>query len=551
MTTLSRAITAAAVGVSVWPRWLMPTLAGVGFVLLWGLPTIIVPLATDQAQFSLGARAVLAGDQLYGDIWDIKPPLIYLIYAIPFALAGEHMEAIRVLDLVNTALAMGAIFLLTRRLFNQRAAMIAAGFYGFTYLTWARVDGLAEAESFMAAPLALAFFLYRPEGGRRGTGLLAIASGAALGAAFVTKTSAVPFVLGLPLAELLWRHRDGWTLRGAVQRLTLAALGFLLVLGAVAGYLGGGGVLDDYIDIQRHYTVPYNAFRWSPVEFSHPRFLLQVTADWIKSTAFLVVPAATALLFALRQPRHATGAYFMASLAILGVLGIWWQGKMFRYHWLIIFPLLAPLAGYAVDRTLDLFSPLAWRASGGWAARALLLSGLLVLAFQPLSDTYDGYRTLVSRADGSLSRREAETRYEPLLSANHELVDFVRLNGDADDSLFIWGFWPIAHFWADRPLVSRFVVNSGLRATWAPESWRQELMEDLRSAPPRFVAVARGDDQPWLAGTSQTSDEHLRDSFVELRGFLEEQYLLVRDLGLFVLYERTAQGEQGAVSAAP
>ena len=88
MTTLSRAITAAAVGVSVWPRWFIPTLAGIGFVLLWGLPTIIVPLATDQAQFALGARAVLAGDQLYSDFWDIKPPLIYLIYAIPFGLAG-------------------------------------------------------------------------------------------------------------------------------------------------------------------------------------------------------------------------------------------------------------------------------------------------------------------------------------------------------------------------------------------------------------------------------------------------------------------------------
>ncbi len=537
MTTLSRAIAAATEGVRLQPRWLVLTLTGGGFVLLWGLPTIIVPLATDQVQFALGARTILDGGQLYGDLWDIKPPLVYLIYALPLALVGEHMEAIRVLDLLNTTLAMGAIFLLSRHLFNERAAIFAAGFYGFTYLTWAGLVGLAEAESFMAGPLALAFFLYRPEDGRPGAWPRALATGLLLGMVFALKSSALLFVLGLPAAELLLRGETAWTVRGALRRLGLAALGFLLVQGALAGYLAIGGVLDDYIDIQRNYTAPYNAFRWSPIDISHPRFLLQVTAEWIRDTSFIVVPAVIALFFAVRQPRYAKGAYFVASLAALGVLGIWWQGKVFRYHWLIMIPLVAPLAGYAVDRTLRLFSPLGGRAA--WAASVVLVGGLLLLATEPLLDTYDNYRTLVSFADGSLTRREVEARYEPLLSLNHDLVDYVRANGDADDRLFIWGLWPVTYFWLDRPLVDRFVGNHGLRATWAPESWRRELIDDLTAAPPRFFAVARGDNQPWLVGTSETSDKHLRDSFPELRRFLEGQYLLVLDLELFILYERT------------
>src|SRR3990170_4940802 len=154
MTALSRAIAVAAEGVRAWPRWLVLTLGGIGFLLLWGLPTIIIPLATDQVVFALGARTILDGGQLYHDLWEIKPPLVFLVYAVPFAIAGEHMEAVRVLDLVNTMLAMGAVFALSRRLFNERAALFAACFYGFTYLTWARFDGLAETESFMAAPLA-------------------------------------------------------------------------------------------------------------------------------------------------------------------------------------------------------------------------------------------------------------------------------------------------------------------------------------------------------------------------------------------------------------
>jgi hypothetical protein len=70
-------------------------------------------------------------------------------------------------------------------------------------------------------------------------------------------------------------------------------------------------------------------------------------------------------------------------------------------------------------------------------------------------------------------------------------------------------------------------------------------MADLMAAPPRFFAVARGDNQPWLVGSSETSDEHLRDSFPELRRFLEERYVPVLDLGLFILYERGSVAVQG------
>lgn len=537
MTALSRAIAAAAEDIRSWPRWLVLSLAGVGFVLFWGIPTIIIPLATDQILFSLGARTILDGGQLYRDYWEIKPPLIHLIYTIPFALAGEHMEGIRVLDLVNTALAMGAIFLLSRRLFNERAAILAAAFYAFTYLTWSQMDGLAEAESFMAAPLALAFFLYRPEDGRRGAWPGALAAGLLLGAAFALKTTALLFVLGLPAAELFLREAKTWTVRGALQRLTLAAAGFLLVQGVLAGYLAIGGALGAFVDIQRNYTAAYNGYRWAP-EGSHLRFLVDGTSIWIKSAAFILVPAAVALFFALYRPRHTTGIALLALLVALGVLGVWWQGKMYRYHWVIMIPLLAPLAGYAIDQLLGLFSTLARPRM--WMAQALLAGGLLVLATDLLQDTYDNYRTLANFADGSVSRREVEARFNPQLVINRELVDYVRTNGDTDDKLFIWGFWPIAYFWAEQPLVTRFVDNHGLRATWSPDSWRQELLDDLEAAPPRFLAVARYDNQPWLVGTTETSDEHLRDSFPELRRFVEGQYVPVRDMGLFLLYERIA-----------
>ena len=533
MTALSRAA-GLAMGVRVWPRGLLLLLAGGAFLLILGLPTVVIPFATDQVWFALGARTILDGDQLYRDFWDQKSPLIYLLYAVPFALAGEHMEAVRVMDLINVAAAMAGVFLLGRRFFSERAGVLAAGFYAFAYLAWTAPADLGEAESFMAAPLAFAFFLYPIEGAGRSVALRALSAGALLGVTFALKTTAILFVLGLPAAELLWRTED-WTPGAAARRLAFAVGGFLIVPVALLVYMAGAGVLDDFIDVQRNYTGPYNAFRWGGAEGSHLRFLLVGTATWVKEAAFIVVPAAGALFFAVYRPAQARGAFLLGLLAVLGVAGIWWQGKMFHYHWLVTLPPLALLAGYAIDCVVALFRPLP-RAQA-WGAGALLAGGVIVLALQPLLDTYDDYRTLGSYADGSLSRRDVEVHYYPLYAPNHEIVDYAREHGEANDLLFVWGVWPQTFFWLDRPLVSPFIVNSGLRATWSPDSWRDELMEDLRATPPRFFAVARGDNQPWLTGTTQTSDRYLWDEFPELRRYLESGYSQVLDNGLFVLYE--------------
>ena len=540
MTAIQRALLTFAGAAASLPRWMVIALGCIAFVLLWGLPTLIVPLGADQTTFALGARTILDGGQLYSDVWDIKPPLVHLVYALAFIPAGEHFEAVRVLDLLNTALAMTAIVYLGQRLLTLRAGIFGAAFYAFAYLTWAQLDGLAEAESFMAIPLVLALAVYWPDAERRTTPARALAAGALIATAVGLKPSVAVLALGLPAAELLLRQHDAWSLREALLRLAWAAFGFFAVLGALAAYLAIGGVLDDYVDIQRHYTAPYNAFLWAPDELSHPRFLLLVTGDWIRNTAFIVAPALLALVLAIRDARHARGVYLLAFVSAMAIAGIWWQGKMFRYHWLVMFPLLGPLAGYAADRGLVALGRMTSREALG--ASVLAIGALVAFASEPLLDTYDNYRTLLSVADGSVSRREAEAQSFPHLRGVRELVDYVERESEPEDTLYVWGFWPVASFWLDRPLATRFVVNNGLRATWAPESWRQELVEDLTADPPGFIAVGRNDVQPWLVGTSETSEEHLRDNFPEFRQLLQDQYAFTQDLGLFILYERLPPG---------
>ena len=517
-------------------RAMLVTTGAALIVLLFGLPTLIIPLGTDQVLYALGARTILDGGALYSDFWEIKAPMVFLFYAAPLATFGEHAVAIRLLDLANTLAGILAVYLLGRRFFSQAAALLGALLFGVTYLTWGNVGALAEAEAFMVVPLALAFYVYLPRDDARSTHMRAVAAGLLLGFAFTFKGTALLFFLGLPVAELLFRDEGRWSPAGAARRMVLAAAGFVAVQAAVVVYLAIAGGLSDFVDIQRNYTQPYSQFLY-PEGTQYLRFLVDETSNWTRDTPHLIVPAAVGIIFALFRPRHQRGAYFLALLAIIGVAGIWWQGKMFNYHWLIILPLLAPLGGFGLEQLWRLFTNLP--EQGRRLGLALLGALILLLFLQPLLHTYDGYRVLARRVSGSMSQAEVDVHYFELLEQNHQLVSYVRENGSSEDQLFVWGLWPVIHFWLDdRPLVSRFAANHGLRATWAPESWRNELMADLEAAQPACFAIGQGDVQPWLVGTNETSQEHFQNNFPALRSFVESGYELVLDNGLFHLYQR-------------
>jgi 4-amino-4-deoxy-L-arabinose transferase-like glycosyltransferase len=510
--------------------------AFLAFVLPWGLPFVISPLSTDEAYYALGGRVVLEGGELYTDFWDIKPPLVYLLYVIPLVLLGDNTEALRVFQLTFSVMAVAAVYLLTLRFFSRRAAIIAAGIYGFAYFALADFVALGEAESFMVVPLALAFAVYRPHDGERGAWVAAFAAGVLLGSAIALKFSAALLVLGLPAAELLFRQEGRWSIAGAVKRLTLAAVGFAIVQVFWVAYLVLDGTWSAFIDIQVNYTIPYNRFRWA---FNEPylRAMLRSTAEWLSSAAYITIPAWLALVLGLGR-RSRPAIWLLSLLTGLAVVGVWWQGKLFHYHWLPLLPLMAPLAGYACDTLLDLVQPLGRRIQ--YQAAALLLAAFAVLGFGELLHRYDGADIFYDRVAGNITAAQAEDRFGTHNALVREMVDQIRVKSRPGDTYLVWGLWTLPYLDLNRPFPTRFIANHGLRALWAPEKWRAEFIDDMYRTRPRFIAVAAGDNMPWLTGADEASDQYICFIFPEFRQFIEDVYRAVLNNGLFVLYDREA-----------
>src|SRR5262249_28196299 len=169
--TAGRVIAHAGHGRSV-PRAVVPALPYLGTavaVLAMGLPTLILPFWPDQAIFSLIGKRIAEGGFPYVDAWDQKPPSIYFIYAVAIRGPFDLTRNLRLFDLAWTLATALVLFELGRRWWTVRAGVIAGVGYGAVYVTmsdgWAR---LAQPDSFIGLPLALALLMVEAARGRRG-----------------------------------------------------------------------------------------------------------------------------------------------------------------------------------------------------------------------------------------------------------------------------------------------------------------------------------------------------------------------------------------------
>jgi hypothetical protein len=224
------------------------------------------------------------------------------------------------------------------------------------------------------------------------------------------------------------------------------------------------------------------------------------------------------------------------------------QAKYYPYH---MAPLLAPQALMTAHLALNLEGMAArWlpraRPAAALAGR-LLPAGLLLLPWSPyhraaLPAQYGDLRRVSA---GELALDQVYRRPEfgeygwGVFSsrANLEAADYLRAHTAPGDRLFIWAFEPGIYYLAERVSASRFIYNFPLMGRFAWPEYRDQLLGELRAAPPAAVLVAAGDAQPWLTGVEQDSRTAL-ERFPELAAFLEAGYRPAAEIAQFTLYER-------------
>ena len=486
------------------------------------------PPGLDQSLFAFYGRCIGRGLHLYSDLWDSKPPALFLFYALAERVTGVAHAA----WLLDT-LASAAFALLAYKLARPAGALagVTAASLGVFLPVVPALGGplLAGQAEVLSAPLLLGAVLFAARPGWRAGAW----AGALLGVAASLKVATLVL---LPLLLIFTPRGE----RLSPRRVLATLAGLALVPGACTAYVAWQGGFIEGVQAILAYPRAYAGVI---------QRRMQLLPALGRGAGILVhampVTLVLALLGALALRRNPLSWRALVWLG-LAALAAGLQRQMAGYQ---LFLLAAPLALLAA-----LGAQHAWcLASGVWRrglpiqpahslALTLLACALAVGAANEMRAAVSHYWPHVLYRGGTLSRvallqhfgtpgtlwMEAENLVAAMRADATLLPPYrpgeLRRHIPPQDAILVWGLAPAVYALSGCEPVTRYAFHQTLLVEGSPlsERWpdverrRVELLQRMHEHPPRFVVVVRGD----RSGLEPT------DSARELQDFEMLEHLL-------------------------
>ena len=459
-------------------EWLVVVLFGI-FVLR--IPTLFDPhWYGDEEIYLVMGQGLRKGLVFYRDIFDHKPPVIYLLAAIV-----QTVFWFRILLMAVHAVSVVLFARLSELFFkNRRTMMAATGIYA-VFSTLPLLEGtIANGENFMTVPAILAMYLlYKAVISTKKTaGWTYWWVGFWFAIAFLVK---VPIGFDFVAAGLFWwlyaiKDQSFWV---SVRRLfsaplLLMLLGFFVPVLLSVWYYALVGAFEPYVRSVLLQNIGYiNSWKGEPTSpLSNPLV-------W----RMLVIAGFSLLALLIKKRSSVTRPMLFVSLWLLfATYGALLSNRPYPHY--LLQPLIPAvfLAGLLIDKVLSL------RRSGDLflGISSLVLSGVMLanvgFDYYP---TVSYYRNFIDYIRGAKSTEQFEAYFPSALSRNKKVADFLRTRTAPTERVFIWGEEPAIYDMADRLPVGRYMVSFHIRDF--PNGYA-ETYQALVTAKPKYILVIPG-----------------------------------------------------------
>jgi hypothetical protein len=522
-------------------------LAAVGSALLCALlrlPNLPQPTGPDQGIMMRMGMGLLRGHVPYRDGFEAGSPPIFFTYAAFLRLLGERMLSVNLADLIVVALTALFVAGLAARAVPSRPAAAAwcAGLLFAVFsagtcfglnssgdLTTGSFWFVAQRETFinLLAACALWFALGAARRETRPGGFPGASVGAALfvgllsGAGFYYKYPAL--ALFLPATLLVGLPRPGagsgeGIARGTGVRALAWLAGFLAVPGAFLWWFDRHGALAPMLEATVEYVHEvYGRNEYGLVAAVKNGFLRTVLIVRENASLWVLCVAGTAATAAgLWRGRSAGGGEpelsasevradrLLVAWWLLAIIAVCSQREFFGYHFLVLLPPLAALAGVTLARMLPNPETRGGRRLAAWALStpALLLALLFAgnaLVFAGLNSRH--FTRAVRMATGDKTREWYDAQFtawpghEYSYPADAAVAARVREITREDDRIFVLGgIEPVIYTLSGRRSASRFIWSWCLTDTARADGpisarFRSELISELLARPPAALVT--------------------------------------------------------------
>ncbi len=517
------------------------------FVLVRALPILSFPMGCDHGTYLTIGQGLLEGKQLYRDLWDNKPPGIFIIYAGIAKLFGRAPWSVPAVDILLLLVISYLLFRFTEPYLGcagaTLAVMVHASMHGEMTYFW-----IVQPETLQVACILAGYLLMSRRG--RGWEASCFAAGILLGYSCWLKYNAVaflPLLLFLPYLDTGSLERKPPRLSLSISwRSWLAKAGILLaglaaMIGIVLAWIVLKGAWPAMKEAQFEVLPRYAAIAVQ----RRPHYLLSAFArtNYSLGEWNLLATLAGLLVAWLRRDFKRFVPVFLAALIAYGAVAM--QVRFHDYYFQTCYPFFAALWAYLAVSVFEgsralvrNFRQRGWRLAAGlvWIVFAQAVFWPLPEEFSKLTMRYEELREW--RAD----RKSFYSDYPRQMPFEHshgefQVIDYLNSNAKPTDGVYVWSFNCQIYYLTGHQPPTRFVSNLGIISLWSPPRWRGELMRDLRRSQPRFIVVARGDQLPVLTYVNLDSEKYLK-TFPEFDSFITKDYKPVADFDTFVVYER-------------
>ena len=475
--------------------------------------TLAYPMGTDNQLYAYMAKLWLNGFMPYMGSWDQNFPGIIVIHAVELVLLGDSILAFRVWDAMFQLLTVYLVYLVTSRLYDERAGWVAGFIYALCY-THQNMNFVGERELYITLCLLGIIHLTQKE---RPADLLV---GLLIGFAILIRPTSGLF--GIPLLIVAFRN-------GGARSVFTMLLGASLPLAVMLGYYLAIGGIDEFYEA----TIGFTTAVYNRLEVPSNYFDEEALRGYWR--LYLFLPVGIYYVIKSRKESFLLFGFALLSAAVLVLL------HRLPYHYQPLITFLIVFCGIGVVYLADQLADRLFRDRA--VLRSLLIATLVIMViltnFRGAFMFEWGKKVLQGE---ELNLEILRTKFNSIYPDEVAVGRYLASHTTSADR--VQGIAPLMPMYlADRAPSSRFITAPALAMRSASGEltdfqvrWRREYLESLRTLPPRYYIIFDGDDysRRWLNGNA--GHEVLTNDLTEVHAFLQKNYIRDTVIGGFTLY---------------
>ncbi len=459
--------------------WLLLILTA---ILLIRLPSFFEPhWYGDEEIYLVIGQTLRRGAVLYRDIWDNKPPVLYLIYALYPTLLWAKISA------AGFVLATGAaIFFLARKIFADFSrpeffSLLAVFLTGLLLSLPALEGNIANAELYFTFPIALAaFLLWQKRDFPKQILPVSLLLGLLFSLAFFLKVPAAFDFLGLFLAVTLIRlmavkNPAGLKkfFRGEIKFYLPVMVIFLFISSSLIGYFYFNHALGDFLTASFVQNASYVAVDSGPLSrLSNPLFV----------KGFLLLIFLAGLTWRLRRKKISPEFFFLSVWVSFSLYGALLSNRPYLHYLLQIIPPAVLFLIYLITRARKY--PILFLLT---LSVVFSLTNQFKTAFHLNGKGY--YENFLVFSFGRKSYEDYINYFDSRTANNYRTAAYLADRTTPSDTIFVWDDNAALYDLSDRAPAAKFIQAHHL-TTIDPKNYAL-LAQKLAIVQPKLIVVAR------------------------------------------------------------